>query len=67
MGGILYLKNNPVKSHVLGVLLIEGCKGITLDNDIVHLIINKHLEGERDVFACQEELIEKGFEEYAQL
>lgn len=33
----------------------------------VQNIINKHLKGDRDVFACQEELIEAGYDEFAQL
>jgi hypothetical protein len=30
-------------------------------------IINRHLLTGKDIFACQEELIEAGFEEYAKL
>ena len=33
----------------------------------VEKIINKHLKNGRDIFACQEELIENGFEAFAQL
>ena len=47
--------------------MIDGLKFVGLDNEKVENIINKHLKGERDVFACQEELIEAGYEEYAQL
>jgi hypothetical protein len=61
------LRDNPITSHILGVLLIEGCELIILDYPKVHNIINKHLKGDRDVFACQEELIEAGFDEYAKL
>jgi hypothetical protein len=59
--------NNPIKSHVLGLLLIDGLKYVFLDNKKVEEIITKHLLGERDVFACQEELIEAGLEDFAQL
>ena len=52
---------------LLGLLLIDGLQKVFLDNMKVRVIINKHLKGDRDVFACQEELIEAGFEDFAQL
>ena len=67
-GSLISFSHNPIKSHVLGLLLIDGLYGVILDNHEVSEIIDKHLEpGMRDIFACQEELIEAGFEEYAQL
>lgn len=65
--GIANFEKNPIKSHVLGLLLIKGLTHIWIDKQHLAKILNKHLNGERDVFACQEELIEKGFEEFAQL
>ena len=65
-GGISFI-GNPITSHVLGLLLIDGLKMVFLDNTKVEAIINNHLRGERDVFACQEELIEAGFDEFAKL
>ena len=59
--------NNFIRSNVLGLMLIDGLRSVFLDIKPVQNIINKHLKGDRDVFACQEELIEAGFEEYAQL
>ena len=59
--------NNPIKSHVLGLLEIDGLKSVMLDNKKVAAIINKHLKGDKDVIACQEELIDAGFEDFAQL
>ncbi len=59
--------NNPIVSHVLGLLLIEELPYVVFDNEKLEQIINKHLQGERDIFACQEELIEAGYEELAQL
>ena len=67
IGEYFLLKENPIKSHVLGVLLIDGLKMIQMDFKPVQHILNNHLKGDRDVFACQEELIDKGFDEYAQL
>ncbi len=61
------LDGNPVISHVLGLLLIDGLEKVFMDNTDVQKIINKHLASGQDVFACQEELIEAGYEDYAQL
>ncbi len=67
IGRWVAFEDNPIKSHVLGLLLIDGLQKVFLDNMKVRVIINKHLKGDRDIFACQEELIEAGYEEYAQL
>ena len=68
MNGAANFSGNPIETHVLGLLLIDGLEKVWFDDNwpLVR-IINKHLEGERDVFACQEELIENGFEAFAQL
>ena len=65
IGSFADLSYNPITSHVLGLLLIDGLKDV--DNKKVERIINIHLKNGRDIFACQEELIEAGLEEYAQL
>ena len=67
IGGIAIFNKNPITSHVLGLLMIEGLKDIRIDNQVVQGILNNHLTGDRDVFACQEELIEAGLEDFAQL
>ena len=67
IGGSADFRYNPIKSHVLGLLLIDGLITVAMDFKPVQNIINKHLRGERDIFACQEELIEAGLEDYAQL
>ena len=67
IGNAAEFAGNPIKSHVLGLLKISGLKTVTLNNTQVQEIINRHLQGVRDIFACQEELIEAGFEEYAKL
>jgi hypothetical protein len=69
----LWASNNPIKSHVLGVMLIENIKYIILSTDrnnklqTIENIINSHLKTDRDVFICQDNLIKAGFAEYAQL
>jgi hypothetical protein len=67
VGTYMNLRGNPIKSHVLGLLKIDGLQEVFLDKKKVQDIINKHLKGDRDIFACQEELIEAGYPEYAQL
>lgn len=59
--------NNPIKSHVLGLLKIKGLD-IVMFNNVSGLekIISKYLP-EGDLIECQQELIEAGLEEYAQL
>jgi hypothetical protein len=63
----LWAHNNPIKSHVLGVMLIEKITNCILDNKQVQQVINVHLNTDRDVYLCQIELIKAGFAEYAQL
>lgn len=70
IGGFADFRKNPITSCVLGLLLIDGLTEVYLENKKekkVQNILNKHLKGDRDVFACQEELIEAGFEDFAQL
>lgn len=68
--GELNLNDNPVKSHVCGVLMIKGLTAIKLDNTEVEAIINKYLpnrDGMKAVRACQTELVDAGFDEFAKL
>lgn len=55
------------KSHLLGLFKIERVTGILFYRHDVAKIITKHLRGERNILACQEELIDAGFGEFAQL
>jgi hypothetical protein len=63
-----YCNENPIKEAVLGLLLIKGLKvveGLPCDD-----IINKYLPNKKGMEAvswCQDELIEAGFEEFAEL
>jgi hypothetical protein len=69
----------PIQSNILGVMMIEGLQSFDLDpgstirGDIANKmrkaasIVRKHIESEaRDPFACMDELIEAGLDEYAQ-
>jgi len=57
----------PIQSHVLGLLLIKGLTYISLKNQKVGDIIQKALDEDRNVFKCQQELIDAGFAAFAQL
>ena len=66
--GFINLNNcNELKSNMLGLMLVKELLGIYFDNKEVQDIFNRHLKGERDILDCQEELISKGFKEYAKL
>ena len=64
-----------IASHTLSLLLIPGIGRVKMEyiaGNASHVgkmlsIINKHLAGERDVIACQDELIDSGLHAYAQL
>ena len=52
--------------------MIDGLTSVILDNKKVAIIINRYLKDskkaqDRDVIACQEDLIEAGFDDFAQL
>lgn len=60
-------ENNPIKSHVLGLLLIPGVRCIIGRDEWID-IVNRHLgKGRKGLIDCQNELIEARLEEYAQL
>ena len=61
------LVDNPIKSHVLGLLKIKGNFTVKMSNVKVKKIINKYLRGNRNMLECQHELIDAGFEDFAQL
>ena len=69
VNGTFFVTTNPIKSHVLGLLLIKGLTAVYLDNKKVQGILNKHLpsQGVSSVLEAQEELIQAGFDDFAQL
>jgi hypothetical protein len=55
MNGTFWASRNPIKSHVLGLLLIKGCGEVKLDNYRVQTILNKHLpntKGNKGLLDC---------------
>jgi hypothetical protein len=70
MDGTFNAYGNPITSHVLGILLIEGCSKLRIDKTRVQDIINSYLpnkEGRKGLMKCKAELVDAGFEAYAQL
>ena len=74
INGELFFSGLQIKSHILGLLKIRGLTNISMGGPFrvkygwtLQDIMNKYLEGDRDLIACQQELIEAGYEEYAQL
>ena len=72
--GDFYCGDNPIKSHMLGLLLIKGLTYSACNSDDNMYkpiqIINNYLKqpmSKQRMFDCQEELIQAGFKEYAQL
>ena len=67
-GYIILNDCHELKSNMLCLLLVKGLQTIFFDTNYeVQYIFNRHLIGERDILDCQEELITKGFKEYAKL
>ena len=71
--GKIYFDANKIKSNVLGVLKIKGVTEVSTGADYrkqhgwkLEEILNKHLR-DGDIMDCQDELIDAGLEEYAQL
>lgn len=78
LNGILDVYDNPITSNVVGVLLVAGITRASFGDSSDHPttleevndILNKYLpntEGMKAVRACQSELVDAGFEEFAKL
>ena len=66
MDGSINLKDTPIESHVIGLLLVPGLTSVVMDNKNVETILNKHLKEGRNALDCQEELIDAGFHTFAE-
>ena len=68
IGGSFDVRGNHIRSHVLGLTLIKGLVEISTDKKELNRILNRHLgKGRAGMLMAQEELIEAGLEEFAQL
>lgn len=64
-GGIFEIYS--VDDSVLGLLMIRGLQRVLFQPPLVSNIINKYIEGDRDIALCQDELIDARLEQYARL
>lgn len=65
---MININNNPIKSHILGLLMIPGLKNVQFHIKDVEEIINKNLgKGRTGVLDAQADLIAAGYPDYAQL
>jgi hypothetical protein len=70
MNGAFYGYANPLKSHVIGLLLVPGCKEVGIDDNQVEEILNRNLQspfGTRRFLDCQSELLDANLDEWAKL
>lgn len=68
IGGNIYLEGNQITSHVLGLLKIKRLRAVRMSNNPnIEQIINRHLRGGRNLLACQEEMMDAGLDDFAQL
>lgn len=70
LGGKFVANYTPIRSNVLGLLLIKGCTGVHLDNEEVQDILNKYLpnnRGNKAVIECQSELLDSDLDDFAEL
>lgn len=71
IGGAFYCNRNPIKTHILGIMLIDIGKKIHTelgDGTDVDEILNKWKNrGRKGVLGCQRDLIDAGYKELAQL
>jgi len=70
MNGTFYVNKNPLKSNVIGLLLVKGCKKVKLDNKQVEEIMNRHLQspfGNKRVIECQSEMLDAELRDWAEL
>ena len=70
MNGTFYVNKNPLKSNVIGLLLVNGCKEVQMDNKQVEEIMNRHLQspfGNKRVIECQSEMLDADLGEWAEL
>jgi Leucine-rich repeat (LRR) protein len=70
MNGTFFAYGNPLESHVIGLLLVPGCKEVGIDNNQVKEILNRHLQspfGNKRVIECQSELLDSGLDDFSKL
>ena len=66
INGDIFISQNPKLRGHLQLFEVKGIKRIDLGNEKVNKIFNKYYP-KKDMLNCQDELIEAGFEEYAEV
>jgi hypothetical protein len=67
IGGTFHCYNTPLVDHLLAFFRTSGIKSVSTGNEHVDTILNKYLNGDRDMLLCQDELIDAGFGDRARL
>ena len=71
IGGIFVCRNNPIRSHILGLMLVEigGIIQTWSGNgkDVDEILNRWKNQGRKGVLGCQRDLIAAGYKELAQL
>jgi hypothetical protein len=72
MCGGVYIHGTSVISHILGVFFIKGCQGLWVKGETscsrAAVIVNRHIsKGRAGLMPCQQELIEAGLADFAQI
>jgi hypothetical protein len=72
MNGVLSIYGTDITSHILGVFFIKGCKRIMASDKCdfgkAAEIVNRHIsKGRVGLLPCQQELIEAGLADFAQI
>ena len=66
INGVIYAYGCDIKDSMLGLLKIQGLTSIGIDDDDLSAILKSYI-GTGDILACQQELIDKGYEDFAKL
>ena len=66
INGMIYAHCCDLQDSMLGLLKIQGLTSIIIDDSNLSSILNSFI-GTGDLLACQQELIDKGFEDFAKL
>ncbi len=67
INGILYIRENPIESGGIGLILVEGLTRIIADQPAFEIIEQYLGQGMRGLLRCQEALHEAGYGEFAKL
>lgn len=71
LNGSLYLQDNPIEGHVLGLMIVKGLHSVHFNgfegSKMLEDITDLHLTKDRDIMDYQEDLIRVGLKRFARL